>query len=312
MTVAEGFSKQERNQTFHEDVAALVLSNNVPFTRFDSLFPDSFISAIVARKEPALLSSSSYRKSYAVSSFLRWRTDLITSNLTNVPYSLIVDESGKNNRKVVNSIAVTGKNTFLVDTRVFDGDVSITHLVIRDYIVKMMEECNLQRDKLVGITRDNAAYMIKAIDVLKEEEGFGHILNVGCLSHGLSLVINDLLDPFQSLRDHLFASLKKSFSKPSAMRTRAAKKLKGFVNAVQVSQTRWGDWLHAISFVYSNIDAIKVMVTFIIFPFFSSLIFLNFSKRNLFFFSLFQHILTIFLFSIFQSFYIIIFLFYYS
>lgn len=135
MTVAEGFTLQERNQTFHEDVAALALSNNIPFRRFDDVFPSAFISAVIARKEPNLLSSSSYRKNYAMASFLRWRSVLTATLLNNVPYSLIVDESSKNNRKVVNAIAVTAKSTFLVDTRVFEGDESVTHLTIKDYIL---------------------------------------------------------------------------------------------------------------------------------------------------------------------------------
>tara|TARA_R110002050_G_scaffold86921_2_gene184357 strand:+ start:458 stop:1540 length:1083 start_codon:yes stop_codon:yes gene_type:complete len=236
MTIAEGFSNQERNQTFQEDVAALVLSNNIPFARMDNLFPREFISAVVARKEPALLSSSSYRKTYAMPSFLRWRETLIVSHLTGVPYSLIVDESTKGNRKVVNSIAVTATQTVLVDTRVFSGDESVTRFVIRDYIVNMMKECHLDPARLIGITRDNASYMEKAVDILKQVEGYGHIVGVGCLSHGLSLVINRLLDRFQPLREHLFQALKKSFSKPSAMRTRAAKKLPGFVNAVKFLQ----------------------------------------------------------------------------
>ena len=89
---------------------------------------------------------------------------------------------------MVNSIAVTATATFLVDTRVFDGDVSVTQ-VIRDYILAMTKECNLSSHSLVETTRNNASYMHKAIEILKEEKGFGHVANVGCLFHGLSLVV---------------------------------------------------------------------------------------------------------------------------
>tara|TARA_R110002050_G_scaffold44254_2_gene105495 strand:+ start:243 stop:1274 length:1032 start_codon:yes stop_codon:yes gene_type:complete len=258
MSIAESFKLQERTQYFHEDVALLVMSNDIPFSRFESVYPAEFTAAMVARKEPQLLRESTYRKNYAWPGYVRWKKLLVANLLHGVHFSLIVDESSKNNRKVMNTIAMTATTTLLIDTKVFDCEDSVTAEVVKQHVIEVMNENELLPHHLVGVTRDNAAYMVKAVKLLQEESDYKHILSVPCLSHGLNLVAKALIDPFLSVTDVLFGALKKLYSKPTARRGRAATKLPGIVNAVQVSDTRWGGWLDSISFVFQNVTKIQV------------------------------------------------------
>ncbi len=141
--LATSFLQQSSRQSFHEDVTAHLLSNNIPLSRVDNLFPPEFVSSIVLRKEMSLLSSCSYRVTYSTPSYQRWRTILIANLLQDVPFSLLVDESSKNNRKVINTIAVTEATRLLIHTGVFEGDESINTDSVCKYIKDVMEDCSL-------------------------------------------------------------------------------------------------------------------------------------------------------------------------
>tara|TARA_R110002050_G_scaffold105726_1_gene215499 strand:- start:68 stop:1123 length:1056 start_codon:yes stop_codon:yes gene_type:complete len=262
--ITDAFYEQESRQRYHEDIGAHILSNNIPLTRILTLFHTSFVGSVVARKERSLLSPSSYRCSYCPAAHARWRGQLISNFLYGQPFSLLVDESSKNNRKVINSIAVTVGGNILIETKVYEGDESINADSVCQYIQDLLVDCGLSPELLVGITRDNASYMTAAMDKLRAIPFYSHVLSVSCLSHGLNLVVRDLLNPFSIIKDQLFGSLKKLFGRPCKRRTRASKKLPGFINAVQVSETRWSGWLESISFVYDNLQDIAVLFLFIV------------------------------------------------
>lgn len=256
--LSTAFVEQESRQHYHEDIGSHILSNNIPLTRLPSVFNSSLIASIVARKEMSLLSPSSYRSVYCPAAHARWKGTLIAKHLHARPFSLLVDESTKNNRKVVNTIAVTTDANILIDSKVYDGDESINADSVCQYIQEVIIDCALSPALLIGVTRDNASYMSSAIKKLKQDPLYGHVLSVSCLSHGLNLVVKDLLNPFFNIKDNLFGSLKKLFGRPSKRRTRAGKRLPGFLNAVQVSETRWSGWLDSILFVYENLQEIVV------------------------------------------------------
>ena len=73
----------------------------------------------------SLLSSRLYRLTYSTPSYQRFLTILIANLLQGVPFSLLVAESSKHNRKVINTIAVTEATRLLIHTGVFEGDESI-------------------------------------------------------------------------------------------------------------------------------------------------------------------------------------------
>lgn len=257
--IALMFTSQGSKTAFHEDFIALVLANNVPPNRIDDLYPSSFISALLARGETSLLTSSSYRLNYAEPSYERWLGTIVAEVVGNSPFSLLTDESSKNNRRVLNTIAMTASGkSVLIDTMVCGGQDTVSGEYIRDYIVSLMNRFAFEPSSLVGLTRDNASYMQKAVKLLNENQAYRHVLSVGCLSHGLNLVVKDFLEPHCNVKDKLFSALKTLFSKPSKRRDRAASLLPGFINAVQVSQTRWGGWLDSISFVYEKSAIIMV------------------------------------------------------
>tara|TARA_R110002050_G_scaffold52516_2_gene119807 strand:+ start:1922 stop:3010 length:1089 start_codon:yes stop_codon:yes gene_type:complete len=260
-TISQMFAAGGNKQVFHEDFVAHLLSNNIPLNRIEDLFNTPFVGALVARRENSVLSSTSYRRRYVDLSFERWRATILTK-IGNAPFSLLTDESSKNNRKVLNTILVTWNSTFLIDTKVYVGDDVIDGEHVCNYIISLMEELKLEPSKLVGITRDNASYMTKSLDLIRAKTDYSHVLSVSCLSHGLSLVVKAFLEPHHNIRDVLFSTLKKLFSKPSARRSRANRKLPGLLNAVQVSQTRWGGWLEAISFVHFNTAKILVIIIY--------------------------------------------------
>ncbi len=257
--IALMFRGGSSRQTFNEDFIAMILSNNVPPCRIESLYPSSFISALLSRRETTILSSSSYRTRYAEPSYERWLGRLVAEHIGCTSFSLLTDESSKNNRKVINTIAMTNVGeSLLIDTKVCEGDESVDAIYVCNYLTLLMERFSFDPSNLVGITRDNASYMKKAVTLLKEKPGYKHVLSVSCLSHGLNLVSKAFLEPFHSIKNELFTAMKKMFSKPSARRTRASASLPGFVDAVQVSQTRWSGWLDAIAFVYENSSEIMV------------------------------------------------------
>ena len=258
-SIASGFKRQESKQRYHEDVAALLLSANIPLQRAEHLLQPAFIAAVVARGEQCVLSANTYRKDYASPSHYRYLSKALAM-IANVPYSLLVDESSKSGRKIINFIVVTAENRLLVETKVFEGDHALNATAMYNIILNVLNELSLSHELLVGITRDNASYMVKAVAQLNEEHTLSHVLSVACLSHGLNLVVRALLDPFVTIRDTLFSTLKKLFAKPSARRSRAGRALKGLLSAVQVSQTRWSSWLDSIVFVYNNISAIVNIV----------------------------------------------------
>tara|TARA_R110002050_G_C8875161_1_gene508403 strand:+ start:304 stop:1398 length:1095 start_codon:yes stop_codon:yes gene_type:complete len=264
MKLSTAFMEQETRQGYHEDVGAHILSNNIPLHRFSTLFSSQFISSVVMRKEMTLLSSSSYRDTYCPAAHARWRATLLAKHIEGKPFSLLVDESSKNNRKVVNTIAVTAESNVLIHTKVFDMEESVNGDSVCQYIQAVMKDCALSPSLLVGCTRDNASYMKTAIDKLKTDPLYSHVISVPCLSHGLNLVVKCVLIPFPTIKDKLFHSLKKLFSKPSQRRARAAKRIPGIINAVQVSETRWSGWLESIQFVYENLQ--EIVVDRIFFP----------------------------------------------
>ena len=256
--LSTAFVDQESRQIYHEDVGAHILSNNIPLHRLSTLFPPQFISSVVVRKEMSLLSPSSYRNSYCPAAHARWRATLLAKHVEARPFSLLVDESSKNNRKVVNTIAVTAECNVLIDTKVFDMEESIKGESVCEYIQDVMRDCALSPALLIGITRDNASYMSNAIDMLKTDPLYEHVISVPCLSHGLNLVVKELLSPFPTVKDKLFQSLKKLFSRPSQRKSRAARKIPGIINAVQVSETRWSGCLDSIQFIYDHLQEIVV------------------------------------------------------
>ncbi len=258
MKLSTAFVEQESRQNHHEDIASHILSNNIPLSKVPSIFNSSFITSIVVRKELSLLSPASYRTVYCPTAYARWKGILIAKYVQARPYSLLIDESTKNNRKVVNTIAVTSDANILIDTKVYDGDESINAESVCKYIQDVITDCALSPELLIGVTRDNASYMTSALKKLKQNAIYEHVQSVACLSHGLNLVVKDLLNPFSNIMDKLFGSLKKLFGRPSKRRSRAGKKIPGFLNAVQVSETRWSGWLDSILFVYDHLQEIVV------------------------------------------------------
>ena len=102
----------------------------------------------------------------------------------------------------------------------FEGDKTLDAATMCTLIVESLSELSLSHHLLVGVTRDNASYMVKALELMQTHTSLSHVLSVSCLSHGLNLVIRALLNPFVEIRDSLFSTLKKLFAKPSARRTR--------------------------------------------------------------------------------------------
>ena len=129
----------------------------------------------VFQLEMSLLSPSSYRDFYCPAAHARWRPTLLAKHVEARPFSLLVDESSKNNRKVVNTIAVTAECNVLIDTKVFDMEESIKGESVCEYIQDVMRDCALSPELLIGITRDNASNMSNAIDKLKTEPLYEHV-----------------------------------------------------------------------------------------------------------------------------------------
>lgn len=85
-------------------------------------------------------------------------------------------------------------------------DVSIDGVYVRDYVMSIMTRFKFDPSCLVGITRDNASYMKKAVQLLTCDPLYKHVLSVPCLSHGLNLVCKAFLEPFYSIKNELFSA----------------------------------------------------------------------------------------------------------
>ena len=82
---------------------------------------------------------------------VRWRNRLIAELIHGKHFSLILDETGKNNRKIMNLIAVTANSRVLIDTKVVDSDVSIDADVVASYNKELLEELCLSPATIVEI-----------------------------------------------------------------------------------------------------------------------------------------------------------------
>lgn len=87
------------------------------------------------------------------------------------------------------TIIVTPESRYLVDTTVYPGDHSIDTEAICEYLESVVNELKLDSKLLFGVTRDNASYMVKGVRMLQRDDDYSHIISVGCLSHGINLVI---------------------------------------------------------------------------------------------------------------------------
>tara|TARA_R110002050_G_scaffold29789_2_gene76423 strand:- start:228 stop:542 length:315 start_codon:yes stop_codon:yes gene_type:complete len=103
----------------------------------------------------------------------------------NQPFSLRVDELPKGGRKIINFVVVTPTTKALVETQIFANDKSLNAEAMEELILCVMNEFSFEPFLLVGITRDNASYMVKAQAALKQFDEYAHVLSVSCLSHYL-------------------------------------------------------------------------------------------------------------------------------
>lgn len=136
------------------------------------------------------------------------------------------------------------------------GEEKIDYLKVIEILQNEIEACGFQKNNIIGITRDNASYMSKAIRELKNIDRYQHFVDVTCISHGLNLVIKALLGPFTGQLDEVFPLLKALFKKPSQLRARANLEIPGFSSSIQVNPTRWSGAFDSISFVYGNYSKI--------------------------------------------------------
>lgn len=94
--------------------------------------------------------------------------------------------------------------------------------------------------------------MVKAVRSLKEIDGYQHVQDIACLSHGLNLVVKALLSPFTASLDEIYLPLKQLLKKPGALRSRSQKRIPGLYSNVKVNPTRWSGWMESIPFIFHH------------------------------------------------------------
>jgi hypothetical protein len=75
--ISESFHTATLMQGFDEDIAAHILSNGIPLQKWNSLFSEEFVSALVTKKRPRILTESSYHKMYTPAAYNKWRENFL-------------------------------------------------------------------------------------------------------------------------------------------------------------------------------------------------------------------------------------------
>ena len=82
----------------------------------------------------------------------------------------------------------------------------MTTVNIADWIeYSLMKLCNGRFDRINSIATDTCSTMLKVWEILEQFDEFKHCLFIPCDSHGLQLLIKDLLDlsVFEELHDKI-------------------------------------------------------------------------------------------------------------
>jgi hypothetical protein len=178
--------------------------------------------------------------------------------------NIVTDESTNINKaRIVNISIHTPSGVF--HWRSDDiGARQMTSVNIADWTKHHLTKlCNNQFKRINSIATDTCNAMLKAWEILEKFDEFKHCFFIPCDSHGLQLIIKDLLDipEIKELHD-IIQSIAKAFKKAPLQyaRLRECQLVKyNQLYALCISViTRWGTQYRLVSSVYKNKDALRM------------------------------------------------------
>jgi hypothetical protein len=253
-SVSQWSSTKASSEDFNARSSLHIASLAMPIPQAESCFSKEFIAAVASH--PSLQSPKWLREHHLPTAFSQSRERLIAHYLDGKPYSLVIDEAPHKGKKYLGVLARTSEETILLDYDEFEETLDAENMCL--HVDSLLDELDVQRSNMVSMTRDNAAYMVLTGQILAEDDQFAKPQTLACLSHGLNLCAQTLSEEFieveaylSCLRRYLVGGGDKSFRQ-----ARANDCVPGFVNAINVSGTRWRDQLDCDQFVVDNFVAV--------------------------------------------------------
>ena len=115
---------------------------------------------------------------------------------------------------------------------IYDGEF------VEDSIKDVLHDYGITPDQLVGVSTDNAKYMIKGVRCLREENKFKHVLHARCLFHGGDLMIQAVICTLESVNKVLRFLRQLACLCPQHIRLELAEK-GVHIHQFRYAQTRW-------------------------------------------------------------------------
>jgi hypothetical protein len=248
------------SEEFHRDMAAHMASCQIRPSTFSTLYSPVVLAAIRGKGITQLLLGDTYRRNHLPDAVKHFKKYLISQFIGSVEkFSLLVDETSKNRRKVINILVTTFETRFLLDTIDFDCSKSLDGEAMAGVIIKSIKNSGLMLNLLVSVTRDGAGYMASAVRMLKSSS-LTPILDVVCVSHGLALVVEYFVEPFcrafsllQNLRSYFI-----NFHRVDRSRRFHSVVGLGFFSLLDWGATRpWGTYVEAVMRVFEQMEQIR-------------------------------------------------------
>lgn len=256
--IATVFSQPHLRLSFKEDLALHIAAHCLPKDVAQGVFSPECVGAIMGQK--ILYHPTYLRHKILKGSATKKRKEIIKQYVEGKFYSLILDETPRNRRKIINMLIKTSTHLLLLQTKVFRGS-TLNAAAMKAFELDVIESNGLGKSLMRGHSRDNASYMARAFYDVGQITEFTSVIDVTCISHGINLVSERLCESCEEV-ETLFMYLRTYWLGPQrSERQSRAHALPGFLSSINSGETQWRDWLQCFMFVRENSQAILNLVT---------------------------------------------------
>jgi len=260
-TLKSSFITTERKKTLDRLAAMAVYADARPFT----LYECPAMKAFLFQLEPAYKPPSAYTLANGLLDNIYTETkDRVDAELrASTQWNVVFDESEDiRHHRIINLCICVASGAFFYGQYVL-GAVSANAEFLRDWLLEKL--CEASQDTLSiinSIATDTCPTMFKIYDLLQASDEMRHAIYVPCDSHGLQLLIKDLLElpefePTMKAANRIISYFNRATKQYAYLHEQQMKEYGKHKALILSGMTRWGTQLNMIKRLLETKQALR-------------------------------------------------------
>lgn len=265
-SVSGSISARERQKQFNIALAKMITGCNIPWAALNNPHFTSFLQSCLSGQYTNVVipDESTLRKNY-LPQVCDEIEQKIVSELKDSNVWVCVDETTDVSGRNIANVLVGGldeskaMDSHLISSKVLErtNAQTIYECVVSSLRKLWGKNYEQNTNRVLLLLTDAAAYMKAAGQHLRNT--YPNLLHVTCLAHGLNRIAEAVREKFPNV-DKLISTVKKIFVKAPSRRQLFQEYLPDVPLPPQPVITRWGTWIDAASYYYSNFDSVMSIV----------------------------------------------------